>query len=100
MQMWMVDQILAPGVKNGEEADFSTEMFRISSDEPQGFGGGLKEYAVDGSLVLQGDGGNLFRNCKYNVKIRHAKKLGLPSLNPLGPRQRLAFWTVSIRARV
>ena len=75
MQMRMMDQILAPGVKNGEETDFSTEMYRVSGDELQGFGGGVEEYAVDGPLVLQCNGGNLFWNCKHDVKIGDAKKL-------------------------
>ena len=60
----------------------------------------MEENAVDGALVLQGDGGNLLRYCKNNVKIRHIEKLRLTILNPFGPRQRLTFWTVTIPARV
>src|SRR2546425_6834541 len=98
MQVGMMDQTLAPGVENGEKADFGTEMFRISGDEPQGFGSGVEENAVDGPLVLQGDGGNLLRHRKDNVKIRDAEKLRLAILDPLGTRQRLTFWTVTIAA--
>jgi hypothetical protein len=53
MQMRMMDQSLAPGVKNGEEADFGAEVFGVGGDKPQGFGGGAEENAVDGPLVLK-----------------------------------------------
>src|SRR5438132_12659502 len=98
MQMRMMDQILAPRVENGEETDFGAEMLRIGGDKPQCLCSDMEENAVDGSLVLQGDGGNLFRHCKNNVKVRDAQKLRLTILNPFGPRQRLALWTVTIAA--
>src|SRR2546425_1555713 len=87
-------------MENGEEADFGAEMLRIGGDEAQRFGSGMEENAVDGPLVLQGDGGNLFRHCKNNVKIRDVEKLRLAIVDPFGPRQRLAFWTVTIAAGV
>ena len=96
MQMRMMDQILAPGVKNGEEADYSTEMYRIGGDEPQGFGRGVEEYAVDGPFVLNSDGSNLFRHRKNAMKIGAIEKFGFPILDPLGASQGLAFWTVTI----
>jgi len=73
-------------VENGEETDFGAEILRIGSDEPQRFGSGMEENAVDGALVLQGDGGNLFRYCKNDVKIRDTEKFRLTILNPFGPR--------------
>ena len=38
MQMRMMDQSLAPGVENSEEADFGAEMFGIAGDLEEGFG--------------------------------------------------------------
>src|SRR5438132_10072033 len=70
MQMRMMDQILAPRVENGEETDFGAEMLRIGGDKPQCLCSDMEENAVDGSLVLQGDGGNLFRHCKNNVESK------------------------------
>src|SRR5438132_8471112 len=37
---------------------------------------------------------------KTTWKVRDAQKLRLTILNPFGPRQRLALWTVTIAARV
>jgi len=100
MQMGMVKQILAPGVKDRKEADFSAEMFRIGGDRQQRLGGGTEENVVDGALVLQGNVGNLVGNGKYDVKIRGLQDLGLAVLDPFGARQGLALGTVTIRTRV
>ena len=32
MEVWMEQQILSPGVKNGDEPDVRPEMFRIAGD--------------------------------------------------------------------
>ena len=65
----MVEQILAPGVKNGKETDLGAEMFGIGSNGAKRFGCGAEENAVYGSLVLQRDVGNLLRHGKDDVKI-------------------------------
>ena len=61
MQMGMMDQSLAPGVENGEEADLGAQMLGVGSDGLKSFGGSAEENAVDGFLVVESDGGNLFR---------------------------------------
>src|SRR3989442_8130142 len=94
MQMGMKKQGLTPTVEYSEEADLRTQMLGIGRDGGQGLGGGTEENVVGGPLVLQGDGGNLFRHCKDNMKIRAFEKLRFSVLNPLGACQGLAFWTV------
>ena len=100
MQMGMVKQILAPGVKNGKEADVGAEMLGIGSNRLERLGGRPKENAVEGALVLQADVGNLFRHGKDNVKILGVQNLGLSVLDPLGACQGLAFGTVTVRTGV
>ena len=100
MQMWMMNQILVPGVKNGEEPDLSAEMFGVGGDGEQGFRCGAEQNAVNGALVLKGDVGNLFRHGKDGVKVRAIEKLGFTGFDPLGPGQGLAFGTVAIRTGV
>ena len=39
MQMRMMEERLAPSVKNGEEAELGAEMYGVGSDGQQGFGG-------------------------------------------------------------
>src|SRR2546427_13175911 len=97
MQMRMMKQILAPGVKNSKEADFSAEMLRIGRNGLERLSGSPEENAVDGPLILQADVGNLFRHGKDNVKILGVQNLGLSVLDPLGACQGLAFGTVTVR---
>ena len=100
MQMGMVKQILAPGVKDGKESDDGAEMLGIGVNGLERHGRGPEENAVNGSLVLEGDVGNLFRDGKDHVKILGLQNLGLPILDPLGARKGLAFGTVAVRAGV
>jgi hypothetical protein len=39
MQVRMMQQGLAPSVKDGEEAELGAEMYGVGSDGQQGFGG-------------------------------------------------------------
>ena len=43
MDVWMKQQILAPGVEDGEEPDFRAKMLRIGGNAPQGGRAGLKQ---------------------------------------------------------
>jgi hypothetical protein len=43
MQMRMVQQILSPGVQDGEEADLGAEALGIGGNGLQGLGAGLEE---------------------------------------------------------
>ncbi len=49
----MMQQVLAPGVQDREEADVGTEVFGICSDGEECFGTGGEEYVVDLFFVLQ-----------------------------------------------
>src|SRR5439155_26869854 len=100
MQMGMVQQILAPGVKNSKEADFSAEILRIGRNGLERLSGSPEENAVDGPLILQADVGNLFRYGKDDMKILGLEKFRLPVFDPLGAGQRLTFRAVTIRTVV
>jgi hypothetical protein len=60
----------------------------------------VKEDAVDLRFVLGGDGRDVGRYGKDDVKIGTLQDLGGPVLNPRGTGQRLTFGTVPIRAGV
>jgi hypothetical protein len=51
-----MEQGLAPGMQDGQEADLCAEMFGICGDGSQGLGCGLEEQVVAETLVLQRDG--------------------------------------------
>jgi hypothetical protein len=42
MQVGMMEQVLPPGVEDGEESDARPEMFGISGNPQQRFGGGAE----------------------------------------------------------
>jgi hypothetical protein len=100
MQMGMMEQILSPGMKDGEKADFSSEMFGIGGNGAQGFRRRLEENAVDHFLVLIRDGANLFRHGEDDVEVPAVEQLGLTVLNPLCARQALALCAMPIAAAV
>jgi hypothetical protein len=96
----MKEQILPPGVKDAEKANFSAKMFGIGGYCAQRFCRRLEENVVDFFLVLKCNGGNLFRHSKDDVKIVTIKQFRLPVLYPLCARQALTFWAMSIAAAV
>ena len=56
-----MEQVLAPSVKYGEKADLGTQVLGISGDGEQGLRRGPEQDAIELSLILIGDGGNLLR---------------------------------------
>src|SRR5580693_8887733 len=98
MQVGMMKQVRAPSMEHGKKADLGTQMFWISGDGAQGLCRGPKQNAIEFSLILIGDGGNLFGHGKDHVEVFGVQKLGLAILEPLSPSKGLAFWTVSIPA--
>ena len=100
MQVRMMQQILAPGVKDGEESDSGAQVLGIGGDGEQGLRSGAEQNAVHDPFVLERDGGNLFRHGEDRMKVRTVEKLGFAVFDPLSPGQRLAFGTMAVRARV
>jgi hypothetical protein len=87
-------------MKYSEETNLSSEVLRIGCNGDHGFSHRAKENAVDHLLVLIGNRSNLFGHGENDVKVGHLQKFGLPVLDPLRPRQRLAFWAMAIPAAV
>ena len=56
--MRMMDERLAPGVEDGEEADLGAEVAGVSGDRAQRLGNGPEEETVDDGLVLGGELGD------------------------------------------
>jgi len=100
MQVRMMQQGLAPSVKDGEEAELGAEMYGVGSDGQQGFGGGAEKDVIDRCLVVKGDGGDLLRHREDDMEVRHDEELGSSVVKPLGTGQQLALRAVAIAARV
>jgi hypothetical protein len=95
-----MEQCLAPSVEDREEAELCAEMLGIGGDRLQGFGGGVEQDVVERCLVVMGDGGDLLRHGEDDVEVWHGEEFRSSVLKPLGTRQRLALWAVTIAARV
>ena len=100
MQVWMMDERLAPGVQDGEEADLGAEVAGVGGDRAQRLGDGAEEQSVDDGLVLRGDLGDSRGHGEDDVEILGGQQVRPTSFEPLGARQRLTGRTVAIATRV
>ena len=64
-----MEQIGAPSVEHGEKANLGAQLLGISGDSEQGLRRGPEQDAIELSLILIGDGGNLFRHGKDHVEV-------------------------------
>jgi len=74
------------------------EMPGIGRDGEHGLGRGLEQDAVDRSLVLAGDVGDLSRQREHDVEVRHRQQLFLALGQPLARRRSLTLWAMPVAA--
>ena len=67
--MRVMDERLAPGVEDGEEADLGAEVAGVGGDGAQRLGNGPEEETVDDGLVLGGDLGDRRRHGEDDVEV-------------------------------
>lgn len=68
--MGMMLERLPPRVKDGEKADFGTEMLRVGRNAAKRLGRRVKQDAVDHFPVLKRDAGNPVGHGKDDVEVR------------------------------
>ena len=95
-----MNQLLAPGVEDGEEADLGTEVFGIGGDGAECGGRGLEQQVVNHRLVLQGQAGHSLGQGEDDVKIDDRQELLLTGSDPAGLGQGLALGAVAIATGV
>ena len=98
VQMGMEQQVLAPGVENGEEADVGAEVLGIASDGEQRLGRGAEQDVVDDLRVVEGEGGDRFRQREDDMEVLDGQQVSVALLEPAGPRQGLAFGAMAVAA--
>ena len=69
MNMWMQEQVLSPGVQNGDHADLSSQVFRIGGDLQQGLCTGGEQQVVKQTRVFQGEHVEFVRDGEHNVEV-------------------------------
>src|SRR5271166_4777552 len=100
MDMGMKLELLIPGVQHAEETDLGAQMSGIARHFEQGCGAGAEQQVVDDLLVLQGEVCQFPRQSKDYVNIAGGKQLALACLQPAVAGIALAFWAMTIAARV
>ena len=96
----MMDERLAPGVEDGEEADLGAEVARVGGNRAECLGDGSEEETVDDGLVLGGDLGDRRGHGEDDVEVLGGQQV-LPSpFEPRGAGQRLTGRTVAVAAGV
>jgi hypothetical protein len=90
----MKEQVLTPGVKNGEETDLGAKMLGIARHLAECFGHGVEQKAVELSLILQNERVELVRQREYDVEITCLNEFLLPRVDP--PLTRLSLTLVAM----
>ena len=67
--MRVMQEVLSPGMKHGEESNAGAQMRRVAGNGEQRFGGGVEQDVVNGLLVVEGDLGDLLGNRKNHVEV-------------------------------
>src|SRR6266566_6859821 len=80
MKMGMVHEVLAPGVKNGRQAQLGSETL-LPKEQERGTGA-IQKQSVESSGILQGQETQLRRKREDPVKVAHRQKSAALLLQP------------------
>jgi hypothetical protein len=86
MDVWMMLQGLAPGVKNHGHTELGAEVPGIGRHGGECLGRLAEQDRVDNGLILERDLAGRRRQCEDDMTVRHRQQFGLPIREPLGPR--------------
>src|SRR5882672_8913598 len=95
----MMRECGAPRVQYQGCADLCAEMSGIGGNGAQGFGGYIKQQAVDHRLVVPGDRADCRRQGEDHVVVLHGQQIGLTRLEPAARGAGLALWAMAITTR-
>jgi hypothetical protein len=96
----VIQEVLAPGVEDGEKADGSAEVLRVLGDGQEGPGGCAEQDVVEEALVLKGDGRKRVGQSEDDVEVGDGEKLVEARLKPLASRSALALGAVTVATGV
>ena len=91
-------ELLAPSVQHAEEADLGAEALGVGGDIAQGAGGGAEEDVVEGTPVLQGEGGDLAREGEDEMEVGAVEQFAAALGDPVGLGGALALGAVAVAA--
>src|SRR5262249_43070145 len=82
MDVGMKEQVLTPGVKNGEETNLRSKMFRITRHLAECFGHRAEKQVVECRLILEDEGVQFMRQREDDVEVTGLKQFLLPCVHP------------------
>ena len=94
--MRVMDERLAPGVEDGEEADLGAEMARVGGDRAERLGDSPEEETVDDGLVPDGDLGDPRRDGEGDVEVLGGQQVRPAPFEPRAAGQRLTARAVAV----
>ena len=86
MQVRMMAQLLAPGMKHREKTNLCAQLFGIGGELQQCLRGALEQQIVDDSFILQRQLGQFLGQGKDHMEVWHRQQVCQPRLQPLGLR--------------
>jgi hypothetical protein len=100
MDMRMSVELLTPGMQHTEEADFRTEVSRITRNFLQCFGTSVKQEIVEDLLVLQNQWRQAMGQCEDDVQVAGREQFSSTRSNPPFSGSGLTLGAVSVAATV
>ena len=100
VDVWMLHEVLSPGVQDADEPDLCSQVFRVFREFRKSLRNGFEQDPIEDFLIPEDKRIQLIRNGENNVKVRYGKQVFFPVLDPLFLLQELAFGTVPVSAGV
>ena len=96
----MQEQVLSPGVQDGDDADLGSEVLRIGCDFQQSLRAGGEQQIVKQARVLQSQHVQFVRHGEHHMEIAGVEEFAFPCRQPAFARLRLTLGAVAISTRV
>jgi hypothetical protein len=94
------EQILSPCVKDAEETDLGSKMFRIPCHAAECFGDSAKKQVVEFRLILQDERVEFMRQREDHMEVPGWKQFQLPRVDPSATCLSLTLVAVTIATAV
>lgn len=100
VDMRVSEQVLAPGMQDGEESDLGAQVLGIGGHLEKGFRTSAEQEVIEDLFVLQHQWRELMRQGEDNVDIGDRQEFILASGDPLVASSALTLGTVPIAATI
>jgi hypothetical protein len=100
VDMRMMEQVLTPGMQDGEEADLRSQVFGVGGHLEKSLRTGAEQEVINDLLVLQRQLAELVRQGEDNMDVGDRQEFVLASGDPLVASSALALGAVPVAAAI